>query len=672
MPTDRADRYEHGQRWRRFEQMTSALIASLRATGDEPGLLSIAAWLSDGADRLSAADAVATDNSDEKFTQSHAATLVDLRAEVYSALIELAENSDAAEERLDTFLPVLRDKPLFYSTMLDAAEVFAAHDRADVAARLIQDSPYSRALTVSSLGHDSERDVLAHHFRYWRLRYLLAARFDDVPEPVPPSADTPAGDSISPTAPVHSDSDAIELAARIDRAVRELARIEARALSDTPTFFADDWAKIVALLDVIPPSHSSRRSATFEGIAAKRRGLLGLIVGVALHYGDGMPEKLAAVIESRINEEPARWPTAIQLDLADALRAEGVHAPWYASATAVERVRASEQDVYSRLEDVAALARRYSRDGDTDAARALTLSLIPLAFGVGYRKDYQFDTWVAWLGRALAEDGDLVDDAIWLARVLTAADPMTEGVPGSAAADLPAVVAPVAPIAAVRLFEYLVRHGTIHHLDSLSAVVQALVNSLPASPSRGLDLAADLAAELVAPAANRAYSDLAQSVVSAIELRRGRVDAEESARSMAERCERYALPTTRRSWLIALGLPLPAEPPKYDSDSSETNYGALVLTDGRRIQMGAKWERKFLNRRHGSGEKGLRYRCGRGISGEKDSLDWPGPPESSTVVDAELSFFFRPTDLTVMVGDETLNRAASHRRSLTGTVLLRL
>jgi type II secretory pathway predicted ATPase ExeA len=586
--TDRDDRYRHGTAWRRFERMMTLLISTVDASDDEPRLLSLDAALSRFAETVVAAGVSAADDSEcSRFLQSDLATLIDLRVRVQEGLVRLANSAEAARQRLDALLTILRESPLFYSTMLDAAELFATHGLPDVARKLVEDSPYARALTVRSFGHDSEPDVLERHFRYWRLRYLLAHGGEEVPDSIQPSQETPAGDGISPTAPVHSDTDAIELAARIDDAIRLLACLDAAVLGGEPTVRADDWARIVPLVDVVPTTRSRRRSASLEGVARKRLSMLRLLAGVVLRYGEGMPQRFVALIDGRIAEDPDRWPVGIQLDLADTLRDAGLDAPWYAAAVAAERARASAQDVYSRLDDTAALVRRYSRDGDLESARDLALSLVPMAFGVGYRKDYQFDLWVAWLGRALAEDAGLLEDAIWLARVLTAADPMTEGAPGSAAADLPAAIAPGAPLTAVRVFEYLVRHGTVDHLDSLAATLQSIVTNLPATGGSALAIAADLTAELLAPAANRAYPDLARNIVQAATRVDGRSGAQELARAIAERCDRYALPTTRRSWLTALGVPVPDEQGDDESSESDTAYGALVLTDGRRI---ARWD----------------------------------------------------------------------------------
>ncbi len=589
-PDDPDDGYRRRERWRRFRRMTRGLIEVLTANGDEPGLLStdeaLAGHIDDLVRRAERDGGTGDGDGGDDQLQSEMADLVDLRFLVNHALVEMVEVAETAEQRLNIILSILRGAPLFYSTMLDVAELFAEYGMTGVAEKFLDESPYARALTVRALGHDAERDVIERHFRYWRLRYLLAAREDEVPSPVPPAAEAPAGDGIAPDAPVQSDHEAIELAARIDRAVIDLARLDAATASGSPVPPGEAWARVVPLLDVFRPSGRGRGSASYGSIAEKRSALVLLIVEVILRYGDPLPERLTGVLRSRFDEDPERWPTRLRMQIADVLRTAGVAAPWYPAAVEGEEAAILDQDVYSRLDDMEGLARRYIRDGNLGKAKELTLSLIPAAFGVGYRKDYQFDSWVAWLGRALAErhSGDLIEDAVWLARVLTAAKPMTEGAPGSAAAELAGELARVAPASAVRVFEFLVRQGTVHHLDALAALLEGVVVSLGPGDLASLELVADMTADLVAPAANRAYPELARALVGAAKRLRNTREAEALAYSVAARTERFALPTTRTVWREGLGLPV--EPHATDHDEgldSSTDYGALVLTDGQRI-----------------------------------------------------------------------------------------
>ena len=277
------------------------------------------------------------------------------------------------------------------------------------------------------------------------------------------------------------------------------------------------------------------------------------------------------------------------MDLAESLRAVGASAPWYERTLRESESSAPSEDVRSRLEVMEDLVGRFARSGQQAEARRLLLAIIPMAFGIGYRKDYQLDSWVAWLGRALAEpEGErFLVEAAWLARLTTTVEPMTEGAPATAAAKLPALVVPANATAAVRIFEYLVRYGTVGHFSALAALVEALVRQLGPGGLASVELAADLTGELIAPAANDAYPDLAAAVVMAANRVGGSEKAEELVKSVADRTDSYALPTTRAEWRKGLGLPaIAADPKDGSSDGSADDYGALVLSDGRRFAPG--------------------------------------------------------------------------------------
>jgi hypothetical protein len=585
---DRRNDYDHRRRRHRYTLVMRALIDAFGDRNDDAALLTIEAALADDAVQLSAA---AEDAEGRDAAAGDIAGITHLRVRVYSALLRSATSAEIAQELLEQLLALLRDVPLFATTMLDAAEVAARYDRWEASQALIEDSPFARALTVRELSHDGDPQAIDRRFRYWRLRHLLARRAsesDDVPASVQPSDDTPAGDDVVADAAVHGDTDAIQLAGRIEAAVRTLARLDAATRSGDAFWGNDAWAAIVPLLDVFRPTTRGRSSATLGGIAQQRPRLMRLLVSVVLTYGNGLPRRLSDLLSERFDEQPDWCPTSLRLQVAQQLRSAGVPAPWYARTLAEEEANAAREDVHSRLDDTAALVGHYAADGETIEARRLALSLVPMAFGVGYRKDYQFDAWVGWLRGALASPGakGLVDEAVWLTRVLVATEPMTEGAPGIAGAELPAAVVPVAPIAAVRIFEYLVRHGTADHMDTLAALVGALVAHAPDGNPAVLQLAADMTADLIAPTASSAYPQLAASLVTAARRIVGDLAATALTDSVARRMDAYALPTTRAAWREGLGV-------RHGSGKSDNldeiaagrddDYGGLVLSDGRKI-----------------------------------------------------------------------------------------
>ena len=166
---------------------------------------------------------------------------------------------------------------------------------------------------------------------------------------------------------------------------------------------------------------------------------------------------------------------------------------------------------------------------------------------------------------------------------------MTEGAPRSAAASLPAAVVPADPMAGVRIFEYLVRQGTVQHFDALAALVCALVERAGTLDKETIELAADITTNLLPLAAHTPFPVLASAIVSAAARTSNRPFASALAESMAALTDRYALPTARPGWREGLGLGVNI---KRDADedlglSDVDDIFALVLSDGRRIQ---RWD----------------------------------------------------------------------------------
>ena len=576
------------ERWGRFAEMFRVLIDA--HDGNETALNSIASALADDAVHVIGCGPPPDGDDGGRYAartrRTRLATISELRTQVQIALLEIAPTAEEAEVHLGHLLSIAQGAPLFPSTLLAVAERLVSHNLLDHATTLLARTSYDESLTVQDLGYNGEGDAIEQRFQYWRLRFLLASDEADVPAPVPPRAHTPAGNSLSPDAALHRDADAIQLAARIDAAARTLAKLDARRLSDCPAPLSEAGATLVPLLDVFLSSRDGG-SSTLRGIAGRKIELMGIVATVAGRHGRDLPQWLSDMLAHRFTSEPELWPLYQRLELADQLRSTGASVPWYRETLAAYETAIATEDVHSRLRETRDLVRRHANDSDMQTARQLVQAMLPRAFGVGYRKDYQLTSWVAWLARALhePEGSQLLGDAAWLARILTAAEPMTEGAPRAAAIDLPVAVTPVAPLAAVRIFEYLVRHGTVGHVDAFAALVRANMELLDVDGAAGVELAADIAAELLARAGRHAYPDLAQSICGAAERIWGLEPARTLAASIVARTDMYALPTTRADWRRGLGFATDDEDQERSESevSSENEHNVLVLADGRRL-----------------------------------------------------------------------------------------
>ena len=145
---------------------------------------------------------------------------------------------------------------------------------------MVMRCPFDRALTVSELATYTKSTTLDLRFRYWRLRCALESDDYEVPESIPPSINTPAGDDISPDAIVHSDGDEITLASRLDDAIRRLGQLDAAIVSGRPLSAVKARSELFRLLDLFELS-TSRFSASLNAIRSQKPELIRAIVAVA-------------------------------------------------------------------------------------------------------------------------------------------------------------------------------------------------------------------------------------------------------------------------------------------------------------------------------------------------------------------------------------------------------
>ena len=465
------DGVEHPERWNLYTRMIRTLIDCVVLQRNQEAIETIDSALADHS-------ATVVENEPqperrggpedaENARNQELVILLTLRIELQIELLELAETGEIVESRLQSLFDLLQGQRVSSSTWLDVSELCYRYGIRDRAAQILHRVPYNHQLTVGDLGYSGEADAINRRFRYWRLNYLLASKDDDVPRSVPPAKDAPAGNHASPGAAVHSDVDAIELAARIDVTVRNLARKDAAITSSRVVLPSDVWTTLIQALHVFERV-KGRKSSSYRAMERAKSELVEIVIGLACNFGDDIPQRVSDMLAQQFEERPEGWPLTLRLTIAEELRSVGARVPWYRETLSGLETDAAKESINSGLNDTADLVRRYASDGKVEKARRLALRLIPMAFGIGFRKDYQFSVWVDWLKSALAEPrGDcFVGEAAWLARLLAASDEMSESASGLAATELPAAVVPADPVSAVRVFEFLVRQGTVSHASA--------------------------------------------------------------------------------------------------------------------------------------------------------------------------------------------------------------
>ena len=572
---DSTDDYvlEYGP-WRRYQTTVTALIEAAADSGARSAAEHIFTRVDEQLES-SRTRRPASEADDRKRHSYRLAVLADLRFRACSALLDLTDDGTARQHWLGLLLPQ-EGVPLFYPTSVAIGEIYAREGMSQRASLLLEGVAYE-ALSVDSLGYSSEPDTIERHFRYWRLRHRLDLCESATDRRSSPAPGTQASESDAGGEPAPEDADAA-LAAHFDAAVRALGRIDATTGSGQPVPSGEAWAAIVRILHVI--RRPQRISTSIMGIIRHKQGLMSILVGVVGRYGQSMVQRLSDTLVLLIEDHPEQWTLRLQLDLAEQIEDLGVRAPWRWEALKALEAHAAIDDIETRLDIMARVARGYAHGGATAKSHEAALALASAAFGVGYRKDYQFKDWVSWLRAALMEpEGErFINDANWLARMLKAVQPMADQSYPSGAADLPAALSRVDPVGAVRVFEYLVRQGVVSHMDALGRLLAALIEAAPNSSM--VALGSDITAEIVAPASTSAHPGLAETLRAAAEHALGGPGAAQLVESVASRTDSYALRTTRNAWRRGLGLAYQQEQ-RRESDSIGAEH--LLLSGGQRL-----------------------------------------------------------------------------------------
>ena len=574
---------QRGGGWRRYALMMEALVGATVDRGDASGLRLIDDTLVKRIDALTEVVAGQEEESVRKTSNRKLATLVDLRFQIQLEFLSREDTPASRRNRLRDLRAVLRGVPIRHTTMLDAAEVMVELGDMRTARSLVDRIPFDDSPGLETLrGTGAERSgIVSNRFRYWRLRELVGRGQGSEREGEVRRPEREAARGSTPNA---KDEAAAVLADRVDSAIRRLGRLDAIATTGKRMVGRDVVDVLRPMLRLFPAVGRGASSA-YWSVVGHRGEFMEVVVRVAERCGGDIPQRLGEAVERCFLDRPDAWPLSLRLQVAEALLSAGLSVRWYRQTLEAYEKEASREDVYGRLSALADVAQRYLGIDEVETARAKAMVLLSISHGVGYRKDYQFEVWVGWLGRALESKGGdrFVVDAAWLARVLSAANPMTEGAPARSAASLAAVVAHAEPGAAVRIFEYLVRQGEVGHIDALAELVGALAGRAGEEGDwTALETASDLVAEVVAPAASRCHPELGQAVVAAARGCAGPVKAREVAKSIRQRTDIRALPTAQEDWRRSVELESAKGSGRMHYDA-EVEEEALQLDDGSRI-----------------------------------------------------------------------------------------
>ncbi|GFJ93368.1 ATP-binding protein [Phytohabitans rumicis] len=426
-------------------------------------------------------------------------------------------------------------------------------------------------LTARSVGQTTTEDL------------LIAA----APTLRQPPANQPAGAKIDPGAAAHHDRAAISHAAQLNKAVTNLAVLQAAViLGDLPIATLRGLAsRALATMPSVPDrlSLASARAANMTlmqmviDVATRGSAELLRYVGEKIAEPDGgsspRSRPAGAAAEGALN---SRRPQRLGLHI---LR-RGVRIAWLDDAIADADAELQQTSgAYERVDLLVTQAAAHLQAGETDTGRALLARVMPESFSPHWRKDVQLEVWVQWLVRATQNRPEaLLAEAVDVAPLIAALTDATDGSAEAAAELLLQAVARAAPRHAVRLAAWQLREGSLSltaaHEALAAGIAANILNAVVRNPDdieahHAATLLCSVIAAVLAPLCPSAPTSVLQPIRDLM-TRLPTPVATTLTEQLTRAVDVHVLANTRRDWRRALHLP--ATPTSQRDEADEDAY----------------------------------------------------------------------------------------------------
>ena len=280
-----------------------------------------------------------------------------------------------------------------------------------------------------------------------------------------------------------------------------------------------------------------------------------LVTAVEQHGSDAL-SGLAEIFEQEWNDLRTKraWPIDEQRSVILSFSRAGFRRSW-----AIEKLRELDDLVVgaSGVADVDERVNQYLRQANAwlelqngDRANHFLNKAIEQGFGIGYRKDYQLNRWIRWLGRINElQPGEASGRIRRFAHAIEVLDVSTEGrAAGLAAEELLVVTFRWSPIAASELLVWLLEGGLIGYQSGVRILLEEALksNRCPIKTVMGVFV------ELLLPFDTDGDPDLMRSILGRIADDEGVQESLDAAKLLATKIRTLSSPPARNAWLEGL------------------------------------------------------------------------------------------------------------------------
>lgn len=216
-----------------------------------------------------------------------------------------------------------------------------------------------------------------------------------------------------------------------ERAICAIAHIWAEAWCNQRLDISTIEKKVSPILRIFNrPFHETVHWTSWYVAKGAHGEFYALLVDAVAQHGHEAIESLRVLFENEWDNHEVGffWPADVRRQVIMALVRVGVN-----RRCATERMRALENmmteggDVHSRVDECRKQAEAWITLDDNESARRVFDRMLQGSFGVGFRKDYQLDTWIERLGQINEVEPERAAERIgWFARAITTLEETTD------------------------------------------------------------------------------------------------------------------------------------------------------------------------------------------------------------------------------------------------------
>ena len=369
-------------------------------------------------------------------------------------------------------------------------------------------------------------------FRLNRLLYALGDRRS--PELIIPSADSAGGVGVT----------------LFERAVCKVSHIWARAWTGNTMDASMTKLEVLPLLRTFNKTFSDTVEwISWRAIENSKGEFYSLLVSAVDQHGDDALDGLREAFENEWNDSRSRrhWGRGVRRRIVLALLRKGIRKDWgIERLSEIEELVTHEGDVSELVEEHLEQAQAWIDVDQSERAKISLCKAIEAAFGVGYRKDFQLNLWIKWLGRVCEVEVERAPERITnFTLALEGLKKSTEGPAVDSAAELLlCVTSRWSPVRAVQLFLWLTDKGIVRYTNGL----RILLSEALQKPDPPLNICIGVIEELLLPTDTTGESDLMASLVKRLSESCETATVINEIRSIASKIQLKAIPSARVAW----------------------------------------------------------------------------------------------------------------------------